>query len=77
MKKKYITVKWLDHASASEWQSLEDIKKWVEESRKKPCVSRGEVVYENKDVVVISGEHDGHGVYGNATMIYKKLIVKK
>lgn len=76
MKKKYLTVKWLDHASASEWQSLEDVKKWVAESKKKPCVTRGEIAYEDKDVLVLTDGNDGNGHFGNTTLIYKKLIVK-
>jgi|GEM_PF-6963134 len=76
-KSKFITVYWHDHASDSAWQSLDDIKKWVAETKKKPCVTRGEVVYEDKDVIVLTDGNDGGENYSNTSLIFKKLIVKK
>ncbi|MEK7111948.1 MAG: hypothetical protein AAB875_01335 [Patescibacteria group bacterium] len=69
------TIKWHDHASESNWQSLEDVKKWVEHTKKNPCVTKGTVVYEDKDVIVLTDGHDGNGNFGNTSLIFKKLIV--
>lgn len=75
--KKITTVHWLDHASDCVWKNLEDVKTWVKEQKKKPCVTVGEIIYEDKDVIVMTDGNDGHGNFGNTSLIFKKLIVKR
>lgn len=76
-KMKLVTVHWHDHSSNNSWSSLEDIKKWVKETKEKPCVTVGVLIYEDKDVIVLTDGHDGGENFGNQTLIFKKLIVKK
>lgn len=70
------TVYWRDHDSAPEWASREDIKEWAEESYNDLCVSVGYIVERRKNYIVVAGEMDKHGNYGNRTMILRSAITK-
>jgi len=69
--------KWLDHASSSEWKSLEEIKKWADEVYNTNCTTTGKKILETKDYIVVSSESDGSGNFGNSTLIFKKLLINE
>lgn len=56
---------------------MDDIKKWVEETMKHPCETKGTIIYETDDVIVVTAENDGNGNFGNCSMIFKVLLTKK
>jgi len=67
---------WLDHSSSSDWQSMAEILKWVENTKNKPCHTTGRIIYEDDMCLVVSNEGDGEGNYGLATLIFKALLIK-
>lgn len=76
-KKKWLKVKWYDHSSAAVWQTLDEVKKWVEETKAHPCITEGYLIYEDKEAIVLSAESDGQGSFGNCALIFKSLICKR
>lgn len=72
--KKYKIIKWLDHHSDSAWKTKKELETWA----KKPniCTTRGEITYENKNVIVLSASFDGDESWGENMCILKKNIVK-
>jgi len=70
-------VTWKDHFSDSSWKDEKEIQEWVDKSKKEPCVTIGEAVYQDQDVLVLSATEDGSGNRGDLMGIYKNHIVKK
>lgn len=73
---KQYEVKWKDHFSDSAWKALSEIEDWVKENSK-PCTTRGTVIYQDDEILVLSASDDGGGNYGDLMAIYKNHIVKK
>ena len=72
-KKKFIKVKWQDHHSDSAWKNEKELKEWAT----KPfiCVTKGWLVFEDKNVLVLSASFDGEDSYGENMCILKVNIV--
>ena len=70
-------VTWKDHFSDSSWKDEKEIREWVEECKSEPCVTIGDVVYQDEDVLVLSATTDGGDNRGDLMGIYKNHIIKK
>ena len=71
---KYKTVRWFDHFRDGSWKTLEDIKEWA--TKPIPCITKGWVTYEDKNILVLSASFDGEGSYGENICILKKDIIR-
>jgi hypothetical protein len=74
---KYYEITWKDHFSETGWKDKDELEKWVKDRKKHPCVSIGQIVYEDDDVIVLAGSHDGEDSHGDFMAIYKNHIIKK
>lgn len=74
---KIYEIHWKDHFSTSGWKEDEEIKEWVKEKKSGRCVTVGYIAYEDKDVLVIAGSHDGEDSFGDFQAIYKNHITKR
>jgi hypothetical protein len=72
--KKYVTINWRDHHSDDSWKTKSEIKKWAIEPR--ICTSRGQITYQDRQVIVLSASFDGQENFGENICIIKKNIVK-
>lgn len=70
-------VTWKDHFSDSSWMDIHEIQEWVEKSKKEPCITIGELVYQDDDVIVLSATDDGSGNRGDLMGIYKNHVIRK
>ena len=75
MKPKFRTIRWRDHHSDSAWKTKKDLKNWA--TKPVICTTKGEVTYEDNDVIVLSASYDGEESYGENMCILKKNIVTK
>lgn len=74
--KKY-EIFWKDHFSESGWKDESDLEKWVRNKKKGRCRTVGYIAYQDKDVLVIAGSHDGEDCFGDFQAIYKNHITKR
>lgn len=72
--KQYRIIYWDDHHSDSSWKTENEIKEWA--TKRKPCVTRGWVTFENRKCIVLSASFDGDNSYGENMCILKANIVK-
>jgi len=72
--KNYKTIRWHDHFSDGTWRTIKEIAVWAK--KRTPCVSIGEVTYEDDEVIVLSASFDGEENYGDNVCILKGNIVK-
>lgn len=73
---KYYKVTWLDHFSESEWKSKSEIAEMVED-RRDPCITVGEITFENEEMIVMSASYDGDDNYGDHMAIFKNCIINR
>ncbi len=74
---KRLEVHWKDHFSESGWKTDDEVVEWVKERKSHRCITRGFLVHEDDEVLVIAGTYDGDGGYGDFQAIYKNHITKK
>lgn len=75
IRKKYTTIKWMDHHSDTSWKDKKEIKEWA--TTPIVCTTIGEITYEDKDVVVLSASFDGDNEYAENMCILKINIVDR
>lgn len=72
-KKKFVTIYWQDHFSDSSWKTEKEIEELIK--KQKTCISKGWLVYENNEFIVLAASFDGEESYGDTISILKKNIV--
>lgn len=66
-------VKWLDHFSETGWKDNTELVEWAKD--RNTCVTVGFLSYQDNDIIVIAGSHDGLESYGDFMAIYKNCII--
>jgi len=70
----YKKIYWWDAESKSHWQTKEEIKEWV--LKRAPCITIGQIIYEDKKVIITAASHDGDESWGELICIPRPLIDK-
>lgn len=74
---KIYEVTWKDHFSETGWKDSDELEKWVKKNKAKLCTSVGKIVYQDEEILVLAGSHDGDESHGDFMAIYKNHIVRK